>query len=176
MDVRAVRPGLTPLFLMVPPMIERLLGYRGSCRFVAFSWGACDELIYLDESLVSGTLDSAGWSVFIGHHFVQKHLAPYEFGSSNRAARHWLLLDRQARRFLVGDREVVEAFLEESSGAHICAQDMPDTTVSLDEFIAFAGTTERRAGKELSAEGMIRRLQDQQAVWYELREWLDRLG
>jgi hypothetical protein len=176
MDVRACKPGLTPLFLTVPPMFERLVGYRGSCRFVAFSWGACDELVYLDDMLASGTLDSAGWQIFTDHHFVRKHLAPFALGSSSSTARHWLLLDRKLRRFFVGERDAIEAFLEAGNGVEVAAQDMPETTMGLDEFIALAGNPALRLGDELSAEDMMRRLQDQKAVCVELREWLNRLG
>jgi len=53
---------------------------------------------------------------------------------------------------------------------------MPETTMGLDEFIALAGNPALHLGDELSAEDMMRRLQDQQAVCVELREWLNRLG
>lgn len=178
MDSRALKAGLTPLFLLVPPMFERSVGYLEESRFVAFFWGICDELCFLDDSLDSGTLDSAGWLVFTGHPFVRLHLSTFDFGSADLPARHWLLLDRVARRFYVGERDTVEVFLETQAGpvaetAGHCAR---ETTITLDEFIAMAGNIEEVLGQELFPEEMMRRLREQQAVCSELREWLERLG
>jgi hypothetical protein len=37
MAERVLKAGMTPLFLPVPPMFEKSLGYKGESRFVAFT-------------------------------------------------------------------------------------------------------------------------------------------
>jgi hypothetical protein len=178
MDVQALKAGMTPLFLPVPPMFERCLGYRGEGRFVAFSWEHFDELCFHDDFLNCGTLDSASWLLFTQHPFVRLHLRPFDFGSGDFPARHWLLLDRKNRRFYVGERENIETFLEKEAypagkveGIHI-----RETTISLDEFISMAGNIEEVLGQEMTPAELMKRLEEQQAVCSELREWLKRLG
>jgi hypothetical protein len=178
MDAKALKAGLIPLFLPVPPMFERSVGYGGDSRLVAFYWDSCDELCYLDDTLASGTIDSAAWLIFTGHPFVRAHLLPHDLGSCGFAGRHWLLLDRLERRFSVGSRAAVEAFLEGEArpDGRATALVQGETTVTLDQFIAMAGAMEELLSQELFPEEMMRRLKDQQAVCLELREWLDRLG
>ncbi len=178
MDARALKAGLTPLFLPVPPMFERSMGYTGKGRFVAFYWGACDELCFFDDSLDSGAINSTAWQVFREHPSVRLHLLSFDFGSADLPARHWPLLHREKRRFYVGDPARVESFLGE--------QAYPDgkpyrptagkATLTLDECIMLAGTIEEVLERELSPEEMMRRLAEQQSVCSELREWLERLG
>lgn len=178
MEVRTFKAGLTLLFLPVPPMFEKSVGYYGRSRFAAFFWGLCDELCFLDDSLDSGTLDSAGWLVFTEHPFVRLHFQSYDFGSAELPARHCLLLDREQRHFHVGTREAIEAFLEKEANPEAEAAEQPgrETTVTLDEFIAMAGNIEEVLGRELFPDEMMKRLQEQQAVCTELRQWLERLG
>lgn len=177
MVARALKVGLTPLFLPVPPMFERSVGYTGKSRFVAFFWGPCDELCFFDDELDSGAINSAGWQIFREHPFVRLHFLSYDFGSADFPARHWLLLHREKRRFYVGEPATVERFLEEQ--AYPEGKPHPPAgekaTITLDECIMLAGNIEEVLEKELSPEEMMRRLSEQQAVCSELREWLERL-
>jgi hypothetical protein len=177
MDARALKAGLTPLFLPVPPMFERAVGYSGKGRFVAFYWGGCDELCFFDDALDTGAINSIAWQIFREHPFVRLHFLSYDFGSAEFPARHWLLLHRESRRFYVGDPATVESFLEEQA----FPDGKPDrpatakTTITLDECIMLAGNIEEVLEMELSPGEMMRRLTEQQAVCSELREWLERL-
>jgi len=178
MDPAILKAGLTPLFLPVPPMFESSVGYCGESRFVAFYWGACDELCFFDDSMASGTIDSTGWLVFASHPSVRRHFQSLDFGSVDNPASHLLLLDRKERRFHIGEREAVEGFLE----ALACPEGKPVPrqagrgTITLDHFIDMAGSIEELLSRELCPEEMIRRLSARQAVCTELRRWLDRLG
>ncbi len=175
---QTLKAGITPLFLPVPPMFERCLGYKGEGRYVALFWEQFDEVCFRDDSFDSGTLDSVSWRLFTQHPFVRLHLHSYDFGSTDFPARHWLLLDRKVRRFSVGERETVEAFLEAEGYpvANTGNRHNRQTTITLDEFISMAGNIEEVLGQELFPEEMMKRLQEQQAVCFELREWLERLG
>jgi hypothetical protein len=177
MDARALKVGLTPLFLPVPPMFERSVGYTGKSRFVAFYWGPCDELCFFDDALDSGAINSAAWQIFRDHPFVRLHLLSYDFGSADLPARHWLLLHRDKRRFYAGESATVERFLEDQA----YPEGKPyrpagkKATITLDECIMLAGNIEEVLEKEMSPEEMMRRLTEQQTVCSELREWLERL-
>ncbi|MGA7828616.1 MAG: hypothetical protein WCA04_13190 [Geobacteraceae bacterium] len=178
MDVQAIKAGMTLLFLPVPPMFEKCLGYSGEGRFVAFFWEHFDELCFHDDHLNNGTLDAVSWRLFVQHPFVRLHLYSFDFGSADFPARHWLLLDRHVRRFYVGERELVEAFLEAEAcpAEKIEGQDNLKTTITLDEFISMAGGIEEVLGQELFPEELMKRLEEQQSICSELRKWLERLG
>jgi hypothetical protein len=159
-------------------MFEKCLGYKGDGRYVAFFWEHFDELCFHDDHVNTGTLNSASWLLFVQHPFVSRYLLPYDFGSAGLPARHWLMLDRQARRFYVGERDCVESFLEVGA----CPAEKVEgvysrkTTITLDEFISMAGGIEEVLGQELFPEELMKRLQEQQSVCSELRKWLERLG
>jgi hypothetical protein len=158
-------------------MFERSVGYDGESRFVAFYWGTCDELCFCDDSLASGTIDSAGWLIFTSHPFVRRHFSSFDFGTADLPARHCLLLDRKERRFHVGEKESVESFLEAYAfpGGKPVQPAGRKGTVTLDEFIVMAGNMEELLSREFCPEEMMRRLSARQAVCAELKEWLEKL-
>lgn len=84
----------------VPPMFEAAMGYEGEGNFVAFFWGGGDELYYSD-----GFITACGeWDCFLAyihHPTVALALMPYDFGSCESDAKHYLLLDRHERKMLV---------------------------------------------------------------------------
>lgn len=178
MAERVLKAGMTPLFLPVPPMFEKSLGYKGESRFVALYWECFDEVCFHDTSMNSGTLDSAGWLLFTQHPFVRLHLHSFDFGSTGVPARHWLLLDRESRRFYVGERETIESFLDTEAypDAKTAVRQGPETTITLDEFIAMAGNIEEVISQELFPLELLKRLHEQQIVCSELREWLEEKG
>jgi hypothetical protein len=94
-------------------MLEHAFGYYGSAAFVAFYFSDVgDELAWLDStgsSTVGGYWEA--WQAFTLHPVMRAYLDPFDFGSSDRTATHWLLLDRQNRRFYVGVAGKVNALL-----------------------------------------------------------------
>jgi hypothetical protein len=87
--------------LPVPPMLETALDYPGQARLVAFSWSPCgDEAMYQDGQR-SGVCDWLAYLSFVRHPTVEPLLRPFDLGSSEEEARHWLLLDREARTLSV---------------------------------------------------------------------------
>jgi hypothetical protein len=106
---------LTPLAIPVPPMLEAALGYAGAARWVAFHWEPCgDELRYHDGA-VSTDGSWHAWLTFAHHRRIAPALVPYHFGSSEEAAVHWLLLDRETRTLFVGAVVDVQHFLRQSA-------------------------------------------------------------
>jgi hypothetical protein len=51
------------------------------------------------------------WLTFTRHPRVAHYLEPYDLGSSDEPAQHWLLLDRQERVLYVGTAPDVARFL-----------------------------------------------------------------
>jgi hypothetical protein len=104
------------LQIPVPPMLEAALGYTGTARYVAFFWGAGDE-VYWDDGWSSADGESAGWLAFTRHRRVSHLLAPYHFGDSDTAATHWLLVDRATRICSVGTAAVTARVLQRDNTA-----------------------------------------------------------
>ncbi len=87
-------PGLLiELPLALPPALCRAAGYDGGGRYLAMWWTPLgDELMLAD-----GEVTFTGWwpaSTLVGHPLGRVILSPYELGSSEREAAHWLLADR----------------------------------------------------------------------------------
>jgi hypothetical protein len=109
-------PSLVVLSAPVPPMLEAAVGYPGAARFVALYWTPFgDEAVY-DDGAQSGDGSGVAYQGFVHHPAVAHHLTPYELGSSDQEARHWLLLDRRARRLYVGPRTDVAVVVRAQPG------------------------------------------------------------
>lgn len=96
--------------LPVPPMLEAALGYAGEARYVAFYWGAGDE-VYWDTGWSSADGEWQGWLAFVRHPRVAPALVPYHFGDSDTPATHWLVLDRETRTCAIGTPQQAHAWL-----------------------------------------------------------------
>jgi hypothetical protein len=105
--------GLIPLLIPVPPSLEGALGYDGEKRFLALWWeSAADEAIWSDGR----TTTDAWWHGFLAyvqHPLVGPYLAPYDLGSSEEPAMHYLLLDLVDRQAYIGTASLVTRFLRD---------------------------------------------------------------
>lgn len=151
---------LTKLPLHAPPSLEEAIGYTGPADRVAFYWEpGGDEACYHDgrEGLVGANWHS--YLLFVRHPSVAPHLRPYDLGSSDEPAQHWLLLARPTRQLYVGPAGLVHAALlaqwpslqqqhDNPSGPQ------PDLQFDLEQFLAAA-----RNWHNLSNEQIHRRIQ-----------------
>lgn len=97
------RAGLIRVLAPVPPMLEEAIGYDGSARLVAFYWQpAGDECTWDDGRCSVCGANWGAWLAYIQHPTVWPHLLPYDLGSSEALAEHWLVLDRAERRLYAG--------------------------------------------------------------------------
>ena len=103
---------LKKLLLPVPPMIEEAFGYTGYSRFVAFYWKPVPlGFTWQDPVQTQTSLHRAVWLAFAQHRRVHPFLESYDLGSEERAAKHWLVLDRVERQFSIGLVKHVMTFL-----------------------------------------------------------------
>jgi len=94
-------------------MIEEAFGYTGSSRFVAFFWKPVPFGFSWQDPVQSMTSPhSAVWVAFAQHRRVYPFLDSFNLGSEERAAKHWLVLDRVERQFSIGLVKQVIAFLD----------------------------------------------------------------
>ncbi len=83
------------LAIPAPPQLGAAWGYEGDARWVAwYGERAGDELAWTDgwRSVCGAPWEA--WLLYTRHPSVRPALAAYDLGSSDAAARHWLLLDR----------------------------------------------------------------------------------
>ena len=105
-----------PLPIPVPPMLEQAVDYPGQARLVAFFWSPLsDEALYHDGQR-SGEVAWEAYLAFVKHPTVEPHLRPFDLGSSEEEARHWLVLDREARTLSVLPVEKAAALLQQQWG------------------------------------------------------------
>ncbi|HLV98698.1 MAG TPA: hypothetical protein VKT82_08485 [Ktedonobacterales bacterium] len=92
---------LVPLPVPVPPMLEQALGYPGQARLVAFFWSPRGDEAMHDDGRCTGVGDWTAYLAFIKHPTVEPHVRPFDLGSSEEEAQHWLVLDRETRTLSV---------------------------------------------------------------------------
>jgi hypothetical protein len=106
------------LNIPVPPMLAEVMGYTGSsfgqpldARYVGFYWErAGDETCYMDGRY-SGTGEFTGFLAFVEHPRVAVHLLHCDFGSSEEAPRHVLVLDRTEQKLYALPVKFAQQFL-----------------------------------------------------------------
>ena len=105
--------GLTPLPIPVPPSLGGALGYGGEAPYLALWWEAAgDEAMWSDGRTTSG-----GWwhgfLAYVQHPRVEPYLAPYDLGSREEPAAHYLLLDLVDHQAYIGTASQVTRFLRD---------------------------------------------------------------
>ncbi len=99
----------------LPRSFEKALGYPGDSRQVAFYWDPCGDETMYDDGICSGDCNWPGFLEFVRHPSVAPWLSPYDLGSSDSEAKHWLLCDRESRKVYVGERDLVQAQLSDEA-------------------------------------------------------------
>jgi hypothetical protein len=94
-------------------MLEETLGYAGDARYLAFYWTPFGDEVMWETGWSGATGNWSAWLIFIRHPRIAPALRPYDLGSSDQEAVHWLLLDRHERTLWVGPGADVYAFLRE---------------------------------------------------------------
>ncbi|MBT8340785.1 MAG: hypothetical protein HKP58_20205 [Desulfatitalea sp.] len=92
-----------------PPEMERVFGYRGTERWVAFFWGkriVTASNCYGFDGSVFNPVHHFAWDAFFSHALIRAvthggrnglGARRFEFGDDRRPSEHWLMLDRGAR-------------------------------------------------------------------------------
>ncbi len=118
--------------------MEKALGYKGDARYVAFYWTpAGDEAMY-EDGLMAGTGEWPAWLDYVRHSLVESHLEPYNLGSSDFDADHYLVLDRQERRVYVATVSAARQFLaaqhsqrQGQKAVHLTSEDLLKITEAI---------------------------------------------
>lgn len=167
---------LKPLTVLAPPMLCEAIGYQGKARFVAFYWTpAGDEVIYTDGRISADGCWIA-WLLFTQHHAIAPHLEPYNFGSSDEEAIHWLMINRESHQMYVGTRQAVYQFLIEQFAEQSRYDELLNNEsvkkISFEDMRSFL----LQAFAEMptpSNEEIMEDMRKQNARTEELRVWLD---
>ena len=103
---------LTPTAAPVPDSLPAAFGYEGEARYFAAYWlPGGDELMLADGQVEFTAYNWHAWLIYRDHPAVAPHLFRYNFGSSDEAAEHWLLIDRAERKAHVAPVAEARAFL-----------------------------------------------------------------
>jgi hypothetical protein len=167
---------LERLSISAPPILCDAIGYRGQARFVAFYWPpGGDELMFTDGN-ISADGDWYAWLVFVHHWTVAPQLAPYDFGSSDEEAKHWLLVDRQTNELYIGaPREVCKLLVQQPTQAvtsDLARDDVIPKAGWVNDLNAFL-TEELVEVQPPSHEEIQREMVRRQRLTKELQSWLN---
>jgi hypothetical protein len=96
-------PGRTVrLPLGCPAQLVELSGYDGAGRLVAMWWTPLGDELMFSDGTITATGHYRGWLAFCAHPLTRLFLNPYELGSSEHEAEHWLLVDRHLATLDIG--------------------------------------------------------------------------
>jgi len=105
-------PGrIVRLPLGCPAQLVELSGYNGAGRLVAMWWTPLGDELMFSDGTTTATGDYRGWLAFCAHPVTLLFLNPYQLGSSEQEAEHWLLVDRHLATLDVGLAHDVQALL-----------------------------------------------------------------
>jgi hypothetical protein len=93
---------LERLPVSAPPVPCEAVGYPGGARYVAFYWTPDGDEMMFTDGHISADGNWYAWLTFVQHPVVAVHLDPYDFGSSDNEAKHWLLIDRETNEIFAG--------------------------------------------------------------------------
>ena len=191
---------LTPLTAPVPPRTEGALGYDGDARYVAFYWQPAGDEVMYDDGQVSADGDWWAWIDFVNHPAVYHHLLwpcpqchgvgttnqlenetctvcdgagrlPLNLGNSDEEATHWLILDRQERKFYVAPIATARRFLQEQWPPP--PELTPEEQASIFEAFQEAVAKLNREWQPPSDEELQAILEESMQACAEMKAWLD---
>jgi hypothetical protein len=105
--------GLLPLSIPVPPSLAEALGYGGEERFLALWWEAAADAIMWSDGRTTTSGWRHGFLAYVQHPQVEPYLAPYDLGSREAPAAHYLLLDLVDQQAYIGTAGQVTRFLRD---------------------------------------------------------------
>lgn len=167
---------LVPLAVPVPPMLEEALDYIGTARLVAFYWTPMGDEAEYNDGVQSGDGEWPAYLSFVQHPKVEPQLRPYDLGSSECEARHWLVLDREARALYALPVQTAAALVHQQWATR---PDAPPRLESLEDVAALVASLTDVAGwHEVSVDpaAIERRMQEQGARLEAMLVWLDQQG
>ena len=164
-------PGFS-LHVPVPPQLEAAVEYHGDARYLAIYWTpAGDEAMVTDGRT---THDGCWWGyqAFVDHPLMMLALAgqPYDLGSSETDATHWLVIDRKTRTIALAPRPQAEAFLTQQYPA------LPIVHLTREEWLAAIQAASAQLQAHLAQTAVLdirERLDAQNQIIREMTAWLN---
>ena len=161
---------LTPLNVPVPPMLAKVMGYRGEARFVSFQWPPYGDEADYSDGRGSGTGDWQGFLAFIHHPAVSPQLQGYDLGSSDSEATHALILDQEKQLLFIAPARDAEKFLQAQWPK------APPIRMSKEEYNALVMKALKNLSyaQDVSMKEVERRIAEHHALIKEMEQWLDK--
>jgi hypothetical protein len=161
------------LDIPVPEQLAATVGLPDTpARFFAIYWHPCGDEAEYSDGRSSGTGNWTGYLAYTRHPAVCLALAPYQLGSSDQEAEHWLLIDRRDRKAHIGPWREVARFLREQ-----WQESVPSGPVVLSE--AELAELMRRLDEEFRSrpmptmEEITARMAEQRRLEEDMVRWLD---
>jgi hypothetical protein len=101
-----------------PPILCETVGYPGQARFAAVYWTPDGDDLMFTDGHISADGNWYAWLTIVQHPIMAIHLYPYDFGSSDNEAKHWLLIDRETNEIYVGTPKEVCRLLAQQIPEH----------------------------------------------------------
>ena len=166
---------LKKLAVQAPPMLCEAIGYPGPARHVAFYWTPCGDEIMYSDGRASADWHWHAWLLFTRHNSIAPHIAPYNLGSSDEEATHWLLVDRETNALHVGTpvgvlRALRGQYADQAPASEAQGDDIPGE-ITLEDFRGLIDSFVEVSGPQPGE--IIEAMRKQDALAEELRAWLD---
>jgi hypothetical protein len=160
---------LLPLKAPVPPLLAKVLGYKGNAQYVSFTrtpFG--DQVEYSDGRVIA----NGSWKAFLAyieHPAVTLFLEGYDLGSTESEAKHALLLDRANQEIYIAPVREVESFLR-WRWPHLSPHRMYREENMAKIVIALKSRNQR----DIDLEEIQQRIEEQHVLIEAMLRWLDK--
>jgi hypothetical protein len=153
----------------VPPLLAKALGYKGNARYISFKWTPIGDEVDYSDGRESATGNRQAFLAYIQHPAVNLFFEGYDLGSSQREAKHALLLDRAQHEIYIAPVREVEEFLKWR-----WPQLSPSRMHQEENMAKIAIALKRRNPRDIDIEEIQQRIQEQHVLIETMLRWLDK--
>jgi hypothetical protein len=156
--------------------LVELSGYDGAGRLVAMWWTPLGDELMFSDGTITATGDYRGWLAFCAHPLTRLFLNPYQLGSSEHEAEHWLLVHRHLATLDIGLAHDVRALLAtQPSEVHALTAELSPTDAAalLEHAFEDHAARERAKTPEQRGSAIRARYEREQELLRELEAVLD---
>jgi hypothetical protein len=161
---------LIPLKAPIPPLLAKVLGYKGNARYVSFNRTPLGDEVEFSDGRESGTGNWQAFLAYIQHPAVSPFHEGFDLGSSESEAKHVLILDRAQQQLYIAPVREAENFL------HGRWPQLSPSRILQEEKIAKIAIAlgHRKQSHDVDIEEIQQRIEEQHVLIETMLRWLDK--
>jgi hypothetical protein len=154
----------------VPPLLAKVLGYKGDARYISFKRTPFGDGVEYSDGHVSANGNWQAFLAYIQHPAVSPFHEGFDLGSSESEAKHALLLDRAQQEIYIAPVREVGDFLKWRWPQLSPSRKYQEENIAK---IAIA-LKHRKQPHDIDIEEIQQRIEEQHVLIETMLSWLDK--